>query len=365
MIDVREKLAGHLYRSALEVAPLAIPVARLTAPGGVSWDLGGGMMKVTVAGASTTITLDGSIGDLIGDLALFGVSLTFSDPDLFDVPASALMQGWGSDASSTEDALSLFTTTLWGLLDAYGSELNETEVNLIAALEQLYMNTADGELLDVWGGYFAIPREIGEVDPTYYARIVREVMRPRVNRFAIEAAVKDNTGLSVSLREPHKEIFRLSISGLSGGHHLQDGHFYTWNVFQPIYHSPMSLAQRDRVLAIIERNRPAGCLIVGGDVQPPTGYVEGHFGTALYSAINLTDCLGELPFQPGLLSATLFLSNYRERPSSSFYWTQNGLVVVSTVAAGPLNPFTQRAWTGSWDGARWNHPSVFGVVTQQ
>jgi hypothetical protein len=53
-MDVREKLASHLYRSALAVSPAAIVVARLTHPSGVTWDLGPGMIKVTIAGVSTS-----------------------------------------------------------------------------------------------------------------------------------------------------------------------------------------------------------------------------------------------------------------------------------------------------------------------
>jgi hypothetical protein len=227
------------------------------------------------------------------------------------------------------------------------------------------MNTADGEILDVWGAYFGVARRGDEDDEAYYNHIVLEVLRPRVNRFAIEAAVFDDTGLFVSLFEPHRQIFRLSVSPLSSDHHLQDGEFWTWNVFQPIYHSPMTLEQRAQVLAIIERNRPAGCLIVGADVQPPTGYVEGHFGQQLSSGITLVDTLGVLDFQPGLLSSTLFLSNYRERPNSSFVWTQSGQVGVGTVVDGTSGLLgTPRSWTGSWDSAAWNHPSVYGVVTQ-
>lgn len=364
MTDVREKLAGHLYRSGLAVAPAPIVAARLAHASDLTWDLGGGVIKVTIGGITTSFTTDGSVADLLSDLLLVGVTSSAVDPVLSAVPAAALLEGWGSDASAEDDALRLFTTSLWALLDTYGSELNEAEVNLVAALDQLYMNTADGEILDVWSSYFAVPRKPDEGDAAFYLRIVREVLRPRVNRYAIEAAIRDDTGLFVSLREPHREIFRLSVSALSGGHHLQDGSFFTWNVFQPIYHSPLTVAERDRVLAIIERNRPAGCLIVGPDVQPPIGYVEGSFGQSVGNAMTLVDSFGEMPFQPGLLSATLFLSNYRERPNSSFYWRTYGTVTRSDGVDSPLNLFAQRLWTGAWDGSLWNRPSVFSVVTQ-
>lgn len=364
-MDVREKLAGHLYRSGLATAPGAVTIARLSHPSGVTWDLGPGLIRVTIAGVTTDLTVDGSVQDLLNDLADLGVDAEILDPALLTIPAAALLQGFGSSASSDDDRLQVFTTSLWTLLDAYGSELDSAEMNLIAALEQLYMETADAEFLDVWGGYFGVARADGEDDAAYYAHIVREVLRPRVNRFAIEAAIRDDTGLLVSLFEPHQKIFRLSVSPLSGDHHLQDGSFWTWNVFQPRYHSPMTLEQRQRVLEIIERNRPAGCLIVGEDVQPPTAYVEGSFGSDVVSAITLVDSLGVLAFQPGLLSATLFLSNYRDRPDSQFFWTQSGEVSVGDVVESPLNLFSSpRGWTGSWDSTAWNRPSVYGVVTQ-
>lgn len=366
-MDLREKLAGHLYRSALALSPMAIPVARLTHPSGVTWQLCATQVKFSIGGGPTeTVTNDGVLADLLADLAPFGITTTFLDEDLLQVPTAALLQKSGSSASSETDALEMFTSALWTVLDAYASELTDADVNLVAALEQLYMNTADGEILDVWGGYFGIPRKPDEEDPTYYARIVREVLRPRVNRFAIEAAVYDDTGLLVSLREPHKEIFRLSVSPLSGGHHLHDGTFFTYNVFQPIYHSNMTLAERDRILAIIERNRPAGCLIVGPDVQPPIAYAEGEFGQSVSSTIQLTNNLRVMPFGIGQLSATLALSNTRELVNSQFHWTQSGEVAVSFGTESELDLFTARVWDGgSWDDGVWIRPSVFAVVTEE
>lgn len=366
MLDVRERLARHLYPSGLALAPMPIPVARLTHAAGVQWVLGNSQIVVTI-GSNPPQTLDasGSVQDLLNDLLDLGVTTTFTNPQLLAVPASALVWGNGSDANSASAALSLFSSSLWVLLDAYGVELNEAERNLIEALDQLYMDTADGEILDVWGGYFGVPRKSGEQDEDYYPRIVREVLRPRGNRFAIEQAIFDDTGLYVSLREPMKEIFRLSVSGLSGGDHLQDGHFYTWNVFQPIYISPLSVSDRARVLAIIERNRPAGCLIVGADAQPPTGYAQATFAWRLSSQPMLVNDMGNMAYEAGLLSATLYLSNQRELVNTTFEWTQSGMVAVLDGTDQPLDLFSQRLWDGGiWDSSVWSTPSVSSVVTR-
>lgn len=363
-MDVREKLASHLYRNALQVAPGAITLARLSHPLGATWDIGPGLIMTTYGDQTRTFTTDGTFGDLLNDLGSVGFEAVEVDSAFLSVPAAALLHGFGSTSSSDENRLQLFSSTLWTLLDAYGLEVDEAEKNLVEALDQLYLDTADAEILDVWGGYFGVAREAHELDPDYYAHIVRETFRPRVNRYAIEAAIRDDTGLLVSLVEPHRKILRLSVSPLSGDHHLQDGTFYTWNVFQPIYHSAMTLEQRERVLAIIERNRPAGCLIVGAEVAPPTGYVEGDFGDTVASAITLVDTLGVLPFEPSLLSATLYLSNQRDRPDAQFVWTQSGEVFVSTVVDSELGLFTPRSWEGEWDSSTWNTPSVYAVVTQ-
>lgn len=367
-MDLREKLAGHLYRSALALSPMSIPVARLAHPSGLTWELGTESVMFRIGGGPVqTVTIDGVLADLLADLAPFGVTTTFLDLDLLQVPTGALIKRPGSTASSDTDALEMFTSALWTILDAYAASLTDAEIDLVAALEQLYMNTADGELLDVWGGYFGIPRKPIEVldDPAYYARIVREVLRPRVNRYAIEAAIFDDTGLQVSLREPHKDIFRLSVSPLSGDHHLQDGRFFTYNVFQPIYHSAMTVAQRARVLEIIERNRPAGCLIVGADVQPPIGYAEGGFGTQVSNAITLVNNLGFMSFSSGQLSASLALSNSRELINSDFKWTQKGKVVLIFGSENSMNLFVQRVWDGGiWNNDIWIKPSVSSVVTQ-
>src|SRR3546814_4396237 len=54
--------------------------------------------------------------------------------------------------------------------------------------------TAQGEWLDELGGYYGVPRIQGENDASYGPRIIAEVLRPRGNNVAMEAAIKVYTG---------------------------------------------------------------------------------------------------------------------------------------------------------------------------
>jgi hypothetical protein len=59
----------------------------------VTWDLGPGLIRVTIAGVVNTLTVDGAVEDLLGDLAGLGVSTSFVDNDLLGIPAAALLPG--------------------------------------------------------------------------------------------------------------------------------------------------------------------------------------------------------------------------------------------------------------------------------
>lgn len=366
-MDIRDKLASHLYRGALQLDPLPVPALRLFHASGLSWRLADGVFAWSLGPtAQPSIALSGSVADLKAALETAGVSILFADPDLLTVPSGALLEGSGSSANSSTNGLMMFSSPLWTLLDAYGVVVDEAEANLLQAIDQLYMETADGEILDVWGDRFGVPRDDGEVDGPFYSRIIAEVLRPRNNRYAIERTIRDLTGLLVTLREPYREIFKLDFSALSDTDHLQDGAFYTWNVFQPIYHQTLTVAQRARVLAIINRNRPAGCLIVGEFATPPIGYAVGNFFQWSACQIVAEIWLGYSHYTPTVLSSSLSLSNGWEDLGSSFEWILSGNIVYSFGGEVPLGIFQSYPWSGSWGADRaWNAGSIYAVVTQE
>lgn len=352
-MDVRERLSRHLYKSALSLDPVPAPALRLFHDDGLTWSIKDGFMSYSIANSpDQEIELSGSVLDLQDILEASGVTILFADAAMQNMPSNALLERDGSSASSTSNSLLMFSSPLWTMLDAYGLEINEADVNLLQAIDQLYLNTADGEILDVWGEKFGVPRETSELDQDYYARIIAEVLRPRNTRYAIQNAITDLTGFLVTLREPYREIFKLDFSALSDSDHFQDGVFFTWNVFQPIYHSVLSVEDRNRVLAIIHRNRPAGSMIVGEFVRPPIGYASGSFGTNTLSNVVAVFNLGEMDFA---------------EPFDTFYfqWTLLGDVTYLFGSDAPLGICEPLTWSAySWNDMPWKKGSVSAVVTQ-
>lgn len=316
--------------------------------------------------AGLDIALEGhTIGSLVSMLAAQpGYSVVYVDDSMLSVSARALMTGGGDQAESNGDHVHAFRSLLWSLLDAYSGPLDIADADIAAALRQAYLHSAEAEWLDLWGGYFGVRREAGEADARYVERIVREVLRPRNNAIAIQNAVAELTGHNVRLREPWREIFTLNESALSDTHHLQDGNFYTWNVFQPIYQSSPSPLDRDRILRVIHRNRPAGVLVVGDQTQPATmhgianlAWVCGARKTAIYH-------FGHSHYRTDVLSSSLTLSDGRHDMPAQFWWRNHGTVGLR-FGADPLGMFTPPYWEASgWKAKPWTSGGVRMVVTQ-
>lgn len=365
MIDTRERLSRHLYPSGLDLSPEGVVALRISHFLGLAWVVADDRLTVTIGGSSPlpSFPLTVSFAALSATLRAAGVRVDYANADLAARSAATLVSGSGTDATP----LVAFQSNLWALLDAYGVEVRSAETNLEAALAQLQVDTADGEFLDFWGEFFACPRLPGEADATYSARMVAEVLRPRNNRYAIENAVKDLTGALVSLREPWKEIFTLDSSAMSDVHAFQDGSFFTWNVFQPIFHSSVTAAERDRILAIIERNRPAGVLLVGATVQPPIAFAAKHFTPAGSAAVTVAINPVVAHYQPWHLSSSLSLSDATEDIGSAFKWTLSGNLHLIFGCDAPLGVIAATtSWSPDkvWGDFAWGKGSVVAVVTQ-
>jgi len=83
-----------------------------------------------------------------------------------------------------------YTSLLYALMDSIASELCFARYELVQALDQMSISTADGEWIDVWGDYFGITRNAGEPDRDYGVRIIAEVILPRENNIAISSAIR-------------------------------------------------------------------------------------------------------------------------------------------------------------------------------
>ena len=99
----------------------------------------------------------------------------------------------------------------------------------------------------------------GEADASYRQRIPAEAFRLRVNALAIEKAILDLTGKVVRILEPWTTIFTLDDSELDGDDKLQDSTHVGYFFIRPQSEKPIDWSD---VLPIIERNRPAGVIML-------------------------------------------------------------------------------------------------------
>lgn len=256
-----DRLLNSTY-SAFDKNPNAQIVLRIKHPAGVAWTVADRVLTLTTeAGAllgviplrdRTFITVAGLIADT-------GCQVVYLNMDMAHRAADALLAGSARQSDSNGDALRAYDSILWSVLDAFAVVLEDADDAVVTALRQLYLGTASDELLEVWGDYFGVIRQADELDDAYRLRIIAETLRPRVNKYAIEDAVKAATGHTVELFEPWRKTFTLGESRLDGDDHIQDGAFWTHNVIQPV--TTEQVVSWPEILQVIERSRAAGTIV--------------------------------------------------------------------------------------------------------
>jgi hypothetical protein len=98
-------------------------------------------------------------------------------------------------------------TLVYAVVSGFATALSGVHALLAYAAQQVRIRTAtDGWLDLIAGDYFgpSLPRNAGEPDPLYSARIRREIMRERVTRAAIDRVVFDTTGNHPIIVEPNR-----------------------------------------------------------------------------------------------------------------------------------------------------------------
>ena len=280
-----QRLLKYPHPAVFDKDPKAALVLRVRHASGCVWRVEAGIMSVTVGTAAPlTYNLQSfTIGGLKAALLADGLEV-IDITDRYDThSAMVLVEGGGSAADqfdgvypipgdqyvSNGDHVYAYTSLLWALMSTYSRELDAAAYQVRQALLQMVIATAEGEWLDLWGTIYSVPRVDGETDVDLRSRIPREAFRLRVNPRAIELAIKDLTGKTVSILEPWKDIFTLDVSLLSGPDKMQDSDHVGPFLIQPYSETPIDWSD---VLPIIERNRPAGVLSL-----PP----KGRIGTSI------------------------------------------------------------------------------------
>lgn len=201
-----KKLLTFLNR-VFDKDPIRFLALRLTYDGGMSWRVEDAVLHTSVSGGiGHDLTVDLSqhtVASLVGHLASQpGYSVLYIDGgDLAQLSARVLIDGGADIATSNGDHIYGYSNVLWSYLEAAANELMQAKAAIAEMLKQLSTLTAGDIWLDELGGHYGVPRLAGELDQQYGPRIIAEVLRPRENNVAMEAAIKTFTGQSAKVTD--------------------------------------------------------------------------------------------------------------------------------------------------------------------
>lgn len=257
---------------------LSIVTENLTASfidvgGGVLLDAEGLLINIgspivdSIVGGDVTINEDGTvtinydfssltIAELIDLLVVDGFSVSYRvDNELLVLRAFVLLEQSGV----ADDGVFAYTSLLWVILKSYAVETDVARLETLNCLSQMDMNTAAGEWLDVWGQILGEDRLAGQLDAAYITNIKKNVFRHRLNKYAIELAVLEDTGKVIEIEEFYLNLFRLDVSRLSSNARFGDGK--TVGAFLIRAVSSIVIDWTD-VMAVIHKNRAAGIVVL-------------------------------------------------------------------------------------------------------
>lgn len=312
---MRERIAGHLYR-AINHDPLPKLALRIQHSAHCHWRIADEVLYLaTEAGASIAdISLSGlTIADLRAQVIAAGCSVEYANSDFLHYGAEVLLDGEGYQTRNNGDHIYAFGSLAWSIVAAYAKQSSDLSDGVKEALKQAYLSTAAGEWLDLWGESLGVRRMDGQSDSQYREWIVREVTRARSNRFAVEQAVFETTGKTITVAEPWQNLFNLDESALSGDAKLQDGNYWTYNVIRPLSDVPIDWVEP---LRVIEKTRPAGVLVLSpmtdfGTREIAHGAVTVLFGEEqTFGSYVLREATGVLDDNMQLSDALPYALNY-------------------------------------------------------
>lgn len=256
---VLSRLLDYLHSAVFEKSPDAAIAFRMSREGGLIWSIADEVLSVRFGSSLQEYNLaEHTIGSLVAALAQQSIIITQLNTDLAGFRAIALVESQGNVAQVDGGLIFGFTNPLWGLYSAYSGELRLAKRQVYEALRQMVIGKAQGEWLALWGRLFGVPAKENETELSHQSRIPEEAFRFRVNKYAIQKAVKDLTGLDIRLRANWEKMFRLDSSRLSGGHRLVDGKAWRYGYLQPY---AKGLFDWQDALEIIDRNIAAGVVV--------------------------------------------------------------------------------------------------------
>jgi hypothetical protein len=121
-------------------------------------------------------------------------------------------------------------------------------------------------------------------------------------------------------------------------------------VFQPLYHQDGTPNERDRVVDVINRYRPAGSLVVKAASQPPAGFAARNFVVDQSAHVTAVYNFGLTHYRSGFLSSSARLSDYWGDLGSHFLWREFGNRVLTFGCDTSLGLFM---FPTTWERVRW------------
>jgi hypothetical protein len=205
-MNLVQKLLGLLHR-VFDPDPEQFLALQFQYDGLMVWTVADNVLSTSVtdgSGENLSINLvDYTISGLINFIsqqAGYTVS-TNAAPDKLALSARTLIDGSKNQFASNGDHLYAYASLIWVFMSAVASELRAAGAQIPQAIRQMTVTEASDDWIDELGGYYGVKRQQGESDASYGPRIIAEVVRPRCNNIAMEAAISLYTGQSTKVTD--------------------------------------------------------------------------------------------------------------------------------------------------------------------
>lgn len=206
-MNLVQKLLGLLHR-VFDPDPEQFLALRINYAGtSMVWTVADNTLTTSVVGgpgANLSINLvDYTFGQLLDYIAArpgYTVQSSMSS-DRLSLSARTLIDGTGDPAQSNGDHLYAYASVLWVFLGAVAEQLRAAGAQIPNAIKQMTVTEASDDWIDELGGYYGVKRQQGETDASYGPRIIAEVVRPRCNNIAMEAAISLYTGQATKVTD--------------------------------------------------------------------------------------------------------------------------------------------------------------------
>jgi len=155
------------------------------------------------------LTIDIDADTTVSDIYA-AIAPVFTSVNMVADYATCYARALGDISSVYNPTTGLYTYTLtvpysflYVIMAVFASSLITTQQAIIEALKQLYLHSAETNWLDEWGSYFGVIRNFNddEADDDYRARIIAEVVKPKCNNVALELAIEQYTGQTVTIAD--------------------------------------------------------------------------------------------------------------------------------------------------------------------